>query len=207
MNSKIDKAIDFTAFKEHTMKVLLLDQYWQPVAVISWQKAMSLVLTTQKLKAQVIQEYEDKIIHTVSKSFNIPSVVRVFGSCHRRTTIPLSYDNIFYRDQYTCAYCGVKCIKKHLTIDHIFPVVQGGQRSWKNLITACRECNQKKGGRTPKQANMPLLFRPKEPSWSLAFHLKLSKSDPVSDWSQFLYGLDQNALPYESDLDVVVENG
>jgi 5-methylcytosine-specific restriction endonuclease McrA len=199
MDSTIQNTDENLTFKLQGMKVLLLDQYWQPVAIISWQKAMSLILTGHKQKAQVIQEYPDKMIHTVSQTFKVPSVVRVFGVGKRRNVVSCTSDNIFYRDQYTCAYCNKKYLKKHLTIDHIFPVVQGGQRSWKNLITACMKCNQTKGGRTPKQANMPLKFRPIEPTWTLAFHLKLNRSDPIKDWSEYIYGLDETIIPFELD--------
>ena len=207
MNSKSDKTNENVTFKNSTMKVLLLDKYWQPLAIISWQKAMSLILTTHKEKAQVIQEYPDQTVHTVSQSFKVPSVVRVFGVGKRHNTIPCTSDNVFYRDQYTCAYCNQKYLKRFLTIDHIFPVVQGGQRSWKNLITACKKCNQTKGGRTPKQANMPLNFRPSEPTWTLAFHLKLNRSDPIKHWSEYIYGLDEIIRPFEMDELKVDPNG
>ena len=207
MKLKIEEMSEELAFTKNSMKVLLLDQYWQPVAVITWQKAMSLILTTHKQKAQVVQEYPDKVIHSVNKSFNVPSIVRVFGVGKKRSSIPCTSDNVFYRDQYLCAYCGVKQAKRNLTIDHIFPVVQGGQRSWKNLISACRACNEKKGGRTPKQANMPLLFRPKEPEWSLPFYFKLTKNDPISHWSEYIYGLDQSILINEADAELqLIEN-
>jgi 5-methylcytosine-specific restriction endonuclease McrA len=186
-------------FKSNCIKVLLLDRDWQPMGVVTWQKAMTLILSAGKVRAQVVQEYADKVIHSVNQTFQVPSVVRVFGISQRRKIIPCNSDNVFYRDEYRCAYCGRKCLKKDLTIDHIFPVVQGGQDSWKNLITACGDCNRKKGGRTPKQANMPLLYRPKEPKWSMNFYLKLNRSDPIKDWSEYLYGLDETSLSYQND--------
>ncbi|MEN9209290.1 MAG: HNH endonuclease, partial [Thermostichus sp. DG02_2_bins_29] len=40
---------------------------------------------------------------------------------------------------------------------------KGGSHSWDNVVTACERCNQRKGNRTPEEANMPLLSRPRAP--------------------------------------------
>ena len=50
-------------------------------------------------------------------------------------------------------------------MDHVHPVVKGGLKSWDNIVTACRACNLKKGGRTPEEANMKLKSRPRQPIW------------------------------------------
>ena len=41
--------------------------------------------------------------------------------------------------------------------------MRGGGTTWTNLVTACRDCNQRKGGHTPEQAGMALLRRPFAP--------------------------------------------
>jgi 5-methylcytosine-specific restriction endonuclease McrA len=48
---------------------------------------------------------------------------------------------IFKRDNFTCKKCGSK---KHLTIDHIIPVSEGGSNRDNNLHTLCNDCNQAK---------------------------------------------------------------
>jgi 5-methylcytosine-specific restriction endonuclease McrA len=53
------------------------------------------------------------------------------------------------RDGYICGYCGDDIGPMH--VDHIVPLIQGGSNDIENLITACRECNCGKGGRTPDQ--------------------------------------------------------
>jgi hypothetical protein len=77
---------------------------------------------------------------------------------------PLERTYLFRRDRNMCAYCGEVFKAQELTIEHITPVAQGGKNGWENLVTACRRCNQKKGCRTPEQANMPLLYVPYRPS-------------------------------------------
>lgn len=66
---------------------------------------------------------------------------------------------IFTRDNYTCAYCGKIDIRTN-TIDHIVPRSRGGGNTYQNCIVACLKCNQKKGARTPDEAEMILLFKP-----------------------------------------------
>ncbi len=50
-------------------------------------------------------------------------------------------------------------------MDHVNPVVKGGPKTWENIVTACRPCNVKKGGRTPDEAQMKLRKLPKQPIW------------------------------------------
>lgn len=51
-------------------------------------------------------------------------------------------------------------------MDHIHPVSRGGPSSWTNLVSACKECNNRKADRTPTEADMPLRFAPYDPSRS-----------------------------------------
>jgi len=77
---------------------------------------------------------------------------------------PLSNRELFHRDRHICAYCGGEFSGQRLTRDHVLPVSQGGIDQWMNVVTACRSCNQVKGGRTPEQAKMELLFAPYVPN-------------------------------------------
>lgn len=54
---------------------------------------------------------------------------------------------IFKRDGFTCQYCGSHPPQVVLHIDHINPVVEGGDNSQDNLITSCESCNLGKGAR------------------------------------------------------------
>lgn len=194
MNIGCEKVEENPAIMTSKKKVLLLDSTWSPVTIISWEEAIKMVFLE---KAEMIEEYSDQKIKTVSMEYPAPSVVRVNWRNSHVTNIPCSSANIFYRDKYTCGYCNKRKGKGDLTLDHIVPLSQGGGNSWKNLITACRKCNQVKGGRTPKQAKMPLAFNPIEPKWSLTFSLKLTKADPLHCWSDYLYGLDKTIIQPE----------
>jgi hypothetical protein len=70
---------------------------------------------------------------------------------------------IYERDEAQCAYCGKWIPFASATQDHIHPLSMGGLSTWENLVNCCLRCNQRKGGRTPEQARMKLLFRPHPP--------------------------------------------
>jgi hypothetical protein len=52
---------------------------------------------------------------------------------------------IFERDSYICAYCRKQKKAERLEVDHIVPKFRGGTDDPKNLTTACKSCNRKKG--------------------------------------------------------------
>ena len=75
------------------------------------------------------------------------------------------------------------------------PVSKGGHDEWENVVTACWSCNVRKGGRTPQQANMPLLAVPYRPSW--VEHLILSNRNILADQMEFLVNhLPKNRRPH-----------
>jgi hypothetical protein len=76
----------------------------------------------------------------------------------------LNNSALFSRDRRICAYCGDQYRERDLSRDHITPVHAGGEDKWMNVVTACRPCNIRKGGRNPEQAEMPLLFLPYVPN-------------------------------------------
>src|SRR5678816_4130988 len=75
----------------------------------------------------------------------------------------LTNSMLFARDRQLCAYCGKRYLIRDLSRDHVVPVSRGGRDSWTNTVTACRSCNTRKGGRSPEQAHMPLLYVPYVP--------------------------------------------
>jgi hypothetical protein len=99
-------------------------------------------------------------------------------------TPPLSNRELFSRDRHICGYCGTHFLGARLTRDHVVPVSQGGKDRWMNVVTACRPCNQRKSGRTPEEAHMPLLYAPYVPN--KAEYLILSNRNILTDQMDFL---------------------
>jgi 5-methylcytosine-specific restriction endonuclease McrA len=144
------------------MDTLVLNATYQPVARIPWQRAITLLFLG---KVEVIEEYEDKTIRSVSFEVKMPSVVRFFRMLKRRKpVIRFSRDNVYARDQAKCQYCGHRVTRAEATYDHVIPRSQGGGTNWENIVIACVPCNQHKGGRTPEQAKMRLAVAPIRPT-------------------------------------------
>lgn len=165
-------------------QALLLNSSYEPLKVICWQKALLLWFQG---KVDVI-EYHNFFARSVSQSFQLPSVLRLktFVKHHQNKAVRFCREHVFLRDNYVCQYCGKKYKAKDLTLDHVIPVSKAGGKSWVNMVTACRNCNQKKANHTPKTANMPLLKEPRVPSWLPLIELEVESGKYPDTWSQYL---------------------
>jgi 5-methylcytosine-specific restriction endonuclease McrA len=164
------------------LPVLVLNANYEPLNVCSTRRAVNLYLSG---KAEMLQNGRG-YIHTVSKRFPRPSVIRL-GYMVKRPypRVRLTKREIFRRDGYTCQYCGSST--KHLTLDHVIPRHRGGEYTWSNLVTACQKCNLKKGGRTPDEVNMQLRRKPEEPR-ATAIYLYGVYLDVNEEWHEYLDG-------------------
>jgi 5-methylcytosine-specific restriction endonuclease McrA len=141
-------------------KVLILNQDYRALTICSVQKAFTLVYMH---KAELVSDYQNLFLKTVSASYAVPSIIRLF----RYVQLPykgvmLSRQNIFRRDGNECQYCGST---HDLTLDHVLPRSRGGLSTWENLCTACKTCNARKGDHTPDEAGTPLKVKPFKPSF------------------------------------------
>jgi len=89
-----------------------------------------------------------------------------------RYTPPLNNRTLFKRDANLCMYCAQQFRTSGLTRDHITPISLGGRDAWMNVVTACRRCNNHKGGRMPEQAGMQLVAVPFTPTFAEYIYLK-----------------------------------
>lgn len=160
---------------------LLLNASFEPIKIISWQKAITLFF---RGKVEVVTEY-DKEVRSVSIALKIPSVVRLTRYINLRgNNLPLTKLNLLTRDSFMCQYCGTSLNKTSATLDHVVPRSRGGQRTWNNIVSACQSCNRKKGAKTPREAHMPLINEPFEPSWLPVFEVRIKGKIPL-DWNAF----------------------
>lgn len=164
------------------MRTLLLDSTYFPIKVISWQKAIILIVTG---RAEVVDEYNDITIRSVSLSIQLPKVLRLFGRHQNIQTVKFSRENVFFRDKYQCQYCLARPHPTDLTFDHVVPLSRNGTTCWENIVTCCKSCNSKKGARTPSEANMKLNKIPRRPNWTPELCLRLKEDDP-EEWWEFI---------------------
>ena len=143
------------------MDTLVLSQGFEAVATVSWQRAVSLFFQG---KVEIIEEYEDKDLHSMTFTIKMPSVVRFLQAVRgRKRSVKFSRESVLARDKGACCYCARKLTRSEATYDHVIPRSQGGKTTWDNVVIACIPCNQAKGGRTPEQAKMHLRTRPVRP--------------------------------------------
>ena len=139
-------------------RVLVLNSDYTPINVTSLVRGFILV---DKGKAEVLK-ISNKPIISGNKKYDRPLIIRLFSYVRFRIkSLKINRQRIFKRDEYKCAYCDSQ---KNLTIDHILPKSRGGENSWTNLITCCRNCNRYKDNKTPEEAGLKLIRKPYEPS-------------------------------------------
>jgi 5-methylcytosine-specific restriction endonuclease McrA len=108
----------------------------------------------------------------------VSSIIATVGDTYaqernsERYTPPLNNRTLFRRDANVCMYCAERFRASELTRDHVEPLSQGGTDNWTNVVTACRRCNNHKGGRRPEQANMQLVAVPFTPTYAEYIYLK-----------------------------------
>jgi 5-methylcytosine-specific restriction endonuclease McrA len=169
---------------EPTHRTLVLSQSYEPVNIVSWKHAITLLFLG---KAEVIEEY-DRNIKTTSIVIKIPAVVRLLNVFRRhKKAVKFSRINIYGRDKYTCQYCGVRHTISELTYDHVVPRAQGGKTIWSNIVTACEDCNRRKANRTPDQAGMRLMKAPVQPTAAPVLVVSVSRESVPDAWRDYLY--------------------
>jgi 5-methylcytosine-specific restriction endonuclease McrA len=164
---------------------LLLNASFEPLKIINWQRAITLLFAG---KVEVIEEYSREI-HSITFSIRLPSILRLlkYVKVRKKHSVKFSRANIYARDKYSCQYCGSSYSSDELTFDHVIPVSRGGAKSWANIVTACIDCNRKKGGQTPDEAGMHLVQKPVEPRWLPNFNLTFVFKNAPESWRDYLY--------------------
>ena len=160
--------------------VLVLNQNYEPLNVCNARRALVLV---DGGKAEVL-EHAFGDIRTPSRVIPRPSVIRLVYMIKRpRPRVRLTRREVFMRDQYTCQYCGLKT--RDLTLDHVIPRHRGGAHTWENLVSACRSCNHRKGGKALEEFRIPLRRQPFEPKAN-SYYLFAQYLDSQRDWQKFI---------------------
>lgn len=133
---------------------------------------------------------EQESIHLTQRAIRVPRVILLnfYDKLpHRR--IRFTRENIFLRDKNTCQYCQRRYRRSELNIDHVVPLSQGGHTAWDNVVCSCLTCNNRKGGRTPDQARLMLMNKPREPAYSLFMNVS-PKPGLLSAWKVYMNPID-----------------
>jgi len=163
---------------------LLLNATYEPLRVVSWKKAITLVTLG---KVEVIEEH-DRHVRSVSFAIRLPSIIKLIKYVRKRHGgVKFSRQNIYARDLNRCQYCGQKLASHELTYDHVIPRAMGGRTDWTNIVTCCMDCNRRKGGKTPEAAGMRLLRTPTKPDWLPILRITINLDRAPQSWLDYLY--------------------
>jgi len=140
--------------------------------VVNWRRAICLIT---KGKVQVLRHSERLIRTAEGLAVKVPAVLRLIKLIRTLyiNRVPFSKKNVLIRDGFKCAYCG--SVKRKLTIDHIIPKSRGGKTNFENCVSSCKSCNNKKGNKTPSEANMYLKVKAYQPTIAEFLRLKVEK--------------------------------
>ena len=164
--------------------VLVLNRLWQAVNICTARRALTLlfeghaqaVLTGDDGSFQTFsfnqwqdlseQQPHPESIHTISFRIRVPRVILlVMFDRMPKKEVKFTRHNIFERDKNTCQYCGKVFDRSELNLDHVVPRDRGGPTTWENIVCSCIACNTRKSNRTPFEAGMNLVRKPKRPKW------------------------------------------
>ena len=186
-------------------QVLVLNRLWQAVHVCSVRRALTLLFEGD---AQVVfgsgdgdfrtlnfQQWRDlsaadpdadSSVGTVSFRIRVPRVILLLGfDRFPKKEVKFTRHNLFERDRNTCQYCGKVFDRRDLNLDHVIPRDRGGPTTWENIVCSCIPCNTRKANRTPAEAHMHLVRKPKRPKWRPFVQVSFGASIHDS-WRHFL---------------------
>jgi 5-methylcytosine-specific restriction endonuclease McrA len=182
---------------------LLLNADYQPLRIVSWERAMLLLLDD---RAELVERYVDRFVRSVTAVFPWPAVLRLKRFVHGAPRVRFTRWNVLARDGYRCAYCGNQPTDRRgqpyledLTLDHVVPRAQAKKgyvksvagvtvpiTCWENVVTACLDCNLEKADRTPAQCGFKLRVQPRVPTTADALRMSLRRVAVPQEWVQWL---------------------
>lgn len=164
------------------MKTLVLNVDYTPLSTINIRRALVLLF---KKNIKVLAYY-DKEFKSEKDAHKLPAVILCEKYINRPVRKSPTRQAILHRDRMICQYCSEKLTYSTATVDHVIPASmykrKNDANTWENMVACCKKCNTKKGDKTPHQAGMKLLSKPKRP-----YHFLLGHDIP-KEWEEFTGG-------------------
>ena len=161
------------------MRTLVLNAGYEPLAVVSFKRALVLVMGG---KAVIVENDDGNPVLSASGQWERPSVILLqrYVRIPSGRAIPVSRRGVLRRDNQRCGYCSSSAT----TIDHVMPRSRGGLDSWENLVACCLRCNNTKGDRTPAEMGWSLRVTPRPPHGTAWLVRGVERAIP--EWDQYL---------------------
>lgn len=164
------------------MSVLLLNASYEPLRIISWQRAICLQLAE---RADLVEVRDNELLRSSGgHEFPFPSVVRLRHMVvipFRRDTVPITRRALIARDLGRCQKVG--CNRRGATMDHLLPRSRGGTHTWHNVVLMCQEHNNQKGDRTLDELGWHLKTAPTAPEFRV---LLLDRYNMRPQWKRWI---------------------
>ncbi len=177
---KVTRTVSTMKDKLTSPSVLALNANWQAIDVYTPQKAFCMMASgaaagLDTSNGSMVPVHWDHWIclpgedgaeaaMTARGPIRIPRVIIAINYKRLRIkTEPLTHEVIARRQDFRCAYTGRSVRRKNWSLDHVIPKSRGGSSSWDNLVIADRDVNSRKGDRTPTEAGLQLLHKPRPP--------------------------------------------
>jgi 5-methylcytosine-specific restriction endonuclease McrA len=163
------------------MSVLLLNASYEPLTVVSWKRAMTLVISG---RAEMVEQAGDRVVRSAGGAeFPLPHVVRLmtmvtFAGMRAHRSPRFSKSALSARDDRRCQVA--KCGDRGSTVDHLVPRSRGGETSWENCVLMCPMHNSRKGDKLLGELGWNLKRRPSAPVGSIV--LTPARSSAWSRW-------------------------
>lgn len=161
------------------MRTLVLNAGFEPLAVVSFKRALVLVMNG---KATIIAADAEHPVFGLTEQWDRPSVIllRRYVRIPSNRRVPVSRRGVLRRDGQRCAYCASSAT----TIDHVLPRSRGGADSWDNLVACCLKCNNAKSDRTPSEMGWTLRVHPRPPHGTTWLVRGVERALP--QWEEYL---------------------
>jgi len=160
---------------KYSERVIVLNNDFSFLSFTNFKNAIKLMYMGKAEPINVKGFIRNKVVSNFEGTYKYvcPVAIRLLRYVREiyKKYVPCNKSNIINRDG-KCMYCGTH---KNLTVDHIIPKSRGGKLSWENCVTSCKECNNRKGDRTPSEAKMFLLEQPHMPTINEFIQLKMKR--------------------------------
>jgi 5-methylcytosine-specific restriction endonuclease McrA len=179
--------------RRNVVGCLALNASFEPLTIVPARRAVRLVLDG---KAEILERDSDRIYRSERRVVPLPSVIRLVRYVHVPYRFRRQVTNtfLFARDDYMCQYCGRHKGelrgRQFLTRDHVRPLSRGGLNTWDNVVTSCSSCNNRKGGRLPKEAGLTLAHQPAEPNYVHLVWVVRRVTNAQEKYIKMFYGAD-----------------
>jgi 5-methylcytosine-specific restriction endonuclease McrA len=164
------------------MQVLLLNASYEPIRVVSAERAVVLILQG---KAEAVSD-SDHVMRSPSTQVRVPLVARLIkmAKIPRMQRVPFSRKMLSVRDNGECQFA--HCNAKGTTVEHLLPTSRGGKTTYENCVLSCGPCNFRKADRTLKEMGWALKRSPAPVFGPMVLLARAGSHAALPEWAEWL---------------------